>query len=63
MPYWFLNKQTNEARVFGSRSPIVECTDLTENELNHAFSRKKQSEYENEKYRIVRVNLERGGKH
>jgi hypothetical protein len=63
MPYWFLNKQTRKARVFGSRSPIVECTDLTENELNHAFSRKKQSEYENEKYRIVRVDLERGGKH
>ena len=55
MPYWFLNKQTNEARVFGSRSPIVECTDLTDNELDYAFSRKKQSEYENEKYRMFEL--------
>lgn len=28
MPYWFLNKQTGEARIFGSHSPILEATEL-----------------------------------
>ena len=61
MTYWYLNKQTGEARRFGSRSPILEATELTANQLEHVFSKKKQKEFETEKYRIVRLPLERGG--
>jgi len=61
MPYWFLNKETGEARIFGSRSPILEVTELTANQLEHHFSKKKQKEFENDTYRIVRLPLERGG--
>jgi hypothetical protein len=62
MPYWFLNKKTGEARVFGSRSPILEATELTANELEYIFVKKKLLEFETDQYRIVRVDLERGGK-
>jgi len=61
MPYWFLNKKTGESRIFGSRSPILEATELTANQLEYHFSKKKQKEFENEMYRIVRLPLERGG--
>ena len=61
MPYWFLNKKTGEARVFGSRAPLVKATDLTDSQLNYVFTRKKRVEFENDDYRIVRVDLERGG--
>ena len=61
MPYRFLNKQTGEARIFSSRSPILDASDLTANQLSHVFSRLKEKEFENEKYRIVRLPLERGG--
>lgn len=48
-----LNKQTKEPRIFGSL-PIM-CKEIIELDI-------KKLEYENDTYRIVKRNLERGGK-
>ena len=63
MAYWFLNKQTKEPRIFGSL-PVMceEITELDKQSLEYHFSRLKKEEFENDKYRIVKRNLERGGK-
>ena len=63
MAYWFLNKQTKEPRIFGSL-PVMceEITELDKQSLEYHFSRLKKEEFENDTYRIVKRNLERGGK-
>ena len=63
MAYWFLNKKTKEPRIFGSL-PIMceEITELDKQSLEYHFSRLKKEEFENDIYRIVKRNLERGGK-
>lgn len=52
--FWFLNKTTNAADIFGSVSAICVNTDLKKDTLYYHFSRLKKNEYENEKYRIVK---------
>lgn len=63
MAYWFLNKQTKEPRIFGSL-PVMceEITGLDKQSLEYHFSRLRKEEFENDTYRIVKRNLERGGK-
>lgn len=60
MPYWFLNKETNEPRIFGSLPVMCEECGVPKSTLEYHFSRIKRIEYENEKYRIVKLPLERG---
>ena len=55
--FWILDKETNTPAIYGSISAICEKTELQENELYYQFSRLKKSEFENEKYRIVKCKV------
>ena len=55
--FWFLDKETNTPAIYGSVSAICAKTDINENELYYQFSRLKKSEFENEKYRIVKCKV------
>lgn len=55
--FWFLNKETNTAAIFGSISAISTKVDINKNELYYQFSRLKKSEFENEEYRIVKCDV------
>lgn len=57
--YWYLNKQTNAAEIFGSVAAIVKYTDLKPDNIYRVFSRLKLSEYETEHYRIVKTATKR----
>lgn len=61
MPYWILNKQTNEPKVFGSLPPVSKYTGISKNQLRVVFSDKKKTEFENDEFRICRLEMERGG--
>ena len=62
MPFIILDKELNKFRLFGSL-PVMEKNFplLKDESLEYHFSRKKQLEFENEKYRISKCELERGG--
>lgn len=62
MAYIYLNKETNQLRCFGSVSALCEATGIKPDNLYRVFSRNKEKEFENESYRIVKVDIERGGK-
>ena len=57
--FWYLNKQTNAAEIFGSVKAIVKHTDLKPDNIYRVFSRIKLSEYENEYCRIVKMAVKR----
>jgi len=57
--FWFLNKETNTPEIYGSVSAICAKTELKEDTLYYHFSRLKKSEFENEKYRIVKCTVVR----
>jgi hypothetical protein len=57
--FWYLNKQTNDAEIFGSVAAIVKHTDLKPDNLYRVFSRLKLSEYESEHCRIVKTAVKR----
>jgi len=57
--FWYLNKQTNAAEIFGSVAAIVKHTDLKPDMLYSYFSRKKLTEFENDRYRIVKTAVKR----
>ena len=59
MPYIYINKQTNEARIFGGIKSLCNATGIKPDNLYTQFSRKKLKEYENDKYRIVKTKTER----
>lgn len=59
MAFWFLNKQTGQARIFGSVSAICANTDLKPDALYYHFSRLNRDEYENGQYRVVKCEIER----
>ena len=62
MPFILLDKESNKFRLFGSLPVMEKNFPLLKNEsLEYHFSRKKQLEFENGKYRIVKSELERGG--
>lgn len=60
MAYWFLDKKSGEGRIFGSISAICANSDLKPDALYFHFSRKKKTEWESERYRILKRNVERG---
>lgn len=59
MAYIYLNKETKELRCFGSVSALCKATGIKPDNLYTVFSRKKLTEFENEKYRIVKTKIER----
>ena len=62
MPFIILDKESDKFRLFGSLPVMEKNFPLLKNEsLEYHFSRKKEVEFENEKYRISKVVLERGG--
>ena len=61
MPFIVLDKLSNKFRLFGSLPVMVKEFDLDKSSLEYHFSRKKETEFENESFRIVKCELERGG--
>ena len=64
MPLILKTKKTEQYRLFGSL-PIL-CRSIGFNEkqeksLSYVFSQKKETEFENESFRIIKCELERGG--
>ena len=59
MAYIYLNKETNEARIFGSITSLCNATNIKPDNLYTQFSRNKLKEYENDLYRIVKTKIER----
>jgi hypothetical protein len=62
MAYIYYNKKTNQYRLFGSLPVMCKSCDLYNPHLDYHFSRLKNTEYENETVKIIKVRLERGGK-
>jgi hypothetical protein len=59
MAFWLLNKETNEARIFGSVSKLCEETTLGTDNMYRHFGRNKEKEYNNPSYRIVSTEIEK----
>jgi len=64
MPFILKNKETEQYRLFGSL-PIL-CRSIgfdekQEKSLSYVFSQKKEIQFENNDFLIVKVILERGG--
>jgi hypothetical protein len=59
MAYIYLNKEDNTLRCFGSISAISKAVNIKPDNLYTNFGRKGLNEFENEYYRIVKVNIER----
>jgi len=64
MPFILKTKETEQYRLFGSL-PIL-CRSIgfdekQEKSLSYVFSQKKENQFENNKFLIVKVVLERGG--
>jgi len=62
MAYFILDKESKEFNFFGSLPVMVKKYGLDKSNLEYHFSRKKQTKFENEKYKIYKGDLERGGK-
>tara|TARA_R110002051_G_C8769409_1_gene503321 strand:+ start:4492 stop:4677 length:186 start_codon:yes stop_codon:yes gene_type:complete len=58
MPYIHINKETNEARIFGSIKGLSDATGIKSDNLYTNFSRKKLKEFENDLFRIVKTKIE-----
>ena len=61
MAYIHLNKETNKLRCFGGITALCKATGIKPDNLYTNFNRKDLSEFENDLYRIVKVEVERGG--
>lgn len=59
MAYIYLNKETNELRCFGSIKALSKATGVKADNLYYNFGRKGLKEFENNKYRIVKTQVER----
>lgn len=64
MPFILKTKETEQYRLFGSL-PIL-CLSIgfdekQEKSLSYVFSQKKENQFENNEFLIVKVVLERGG--
>ena len=57
--FWILDKQTNTPAICGSIQAICKTTDLKPDNLYTVFGRRKLTEYENERYRIVKTDVKR----
>lgn len=59
MAYIYLKKEDNTLRCFGSITALSKAVNIKPDNLYTNFSRKGLNEFENEYYRIVKVNIER----
>lgn len=59
MAYIYLNKKNNNLRCFGSITALSKATGIKPDNLYTNFKRKGLSEFENDSYRIVKVEVER----
>ena len=64
MPFILKTKETEQYRLFGSlpilcRSIVFD--DKQEKSLSYVFSQKKKTQFEDDKFLIVKAELERGG--
>jgi hypothetical protein len=59
MAYIYINKKTDEARVFGSIKALSVAMKIKPDNLYSKFSRKKLKEQETNDYRIVKTKIER----
>jgi len=59
MAYIYLNKETKEARIFGSITALSNATGIKPDNLYTIFSRNKAKEHETNEYRIVKTKIER----
>jgi hypothetical protein len=59
MPFWFLNKKTNAAEIYGSVSALVKNEGLEEiqGKMREDFSRKKLKTFETDSVRIERKDI------
>ena len=57
--FWLIDKQTNTPEILGSIKAICNRTDLKPDSLYTIFGRKKLTEFENERYRIVKTDIKR----
>lgn len=66
MSYWFINKETGEPRVFGSipvmLRKVPEITDKQKKSIKYQFYNLKKIEFQDDVFRIVRLDVETGGK-
>jgi hypothetical protein len=59
MAYIYINKETNEARIFGSITSLSYATGIKPDNLYTTFSRKGLKEFQNDFYRIIKTKIER----
>lgn len=59
MAYIYINKETKEARIFGSITSLSNATGIKPDNLYTQFSRKGLKEYENDSYKIIKTKIER----
>lgn len=57
MPYWFLDKEKNEPRIFGSLPVLCKSTGLEYPKMQYRF--RNNEKYEDESVRIEKLPLER----
>jgi len=57
MAFWILNKENNTPAICGSIVIVSNFTKIEKNFLYEVFSRKKLSEFENEKWRIFKTQI------
>lgn len=53
--FWYLDKQTKEAKIFTSVQAIEDNTSIKKDTLYYQFTRKKRDEYETKGFRIVKT--------
>ena len=64
MPFILKTKETEQYRLFGSLPILCKSIGFDEKQekrLSYVFSQKKETEFESERFRIVKCELERGG--
>ena len=57
MAFWILNKKNNVPAICGSVIAVSENTGISKDTLYTEFSRKKLKEFENDKFRIVKLSI------
>lgn len=64
MPFILKTKETEQYRLFGSLPILcrsIGFDDKQEKSLSYVFSQKKKTQFEDDKFLIVKAELERGG--
>lgn len=62
MPYVVIDKESNEVSLYGSLPVLARSLELDLNQLQTKFGRTKATEHNTERYRLVRVELERSAR-